>query len=194
MRDNRSFSGGASPSPTAIFSLFTFHSSLFTLHSSLLSPLPVGLKYTKICLFSGCRGRHPLRGTHNFVASQGVEDVIPYVGHIISLLLGAPGTSPPTRFVFSQTTFLADRVLVGLAAARSRCGSNTTLWCFSLPPRRFATFPLARAKARFYLASTVYPCSNNSPFDIFVREFFGRGAGEPLFAKKVPPHSSIKLS
>ena len=31
---------------------------------------------------------------------------------------------------------------------------------------------LAIAKARFTLASTVYPCSNNSPFDIFVRVLF----------------------
>ena len=37
---------------------------------------------------------------------------------------------------------------MGLAAARSRCGSNTTPWCFSLPHRRFATCELAIAKAR----------------------------------------------
>ena len=118
--DNRSFSGGASPSPTAIFSLFTFHSSLFTLHFS----LPYRLVWS----------------IRKFVCFRDAEDVIPYAGHIISLLLGTPGTSPPTRFVFSQTTFLADRVLAvpsrsrqqkrGFTSRRLSISKLTMLFCY----------------------------------------------------------------
>ena len=54
-----------------------------------------------------------------------------------------------------STTLLADGVSVGLAAARvtkvacGNLGSDTTQWCHSLPSRRFATQPLAAARARF---------------------------------------------
>ena len=36
-------------------------------------------------------------------------------------------------------------------------------------------------------APTVYMCLWSSSLNDFVREFFGRGAGEPLFAKKGSP-------
>ena len=49
------------------------------------------------------------------------------------------------------------------------------------------------SKSKRTLASPVYSQTNNSIFVIFVRVLFGRGVGEPFFAKKVPPHLLFNL-
>ena len=92
-----------------------------------------------------------------------------------------------------STTLLARGVWVGLAAARSRCGSNTTLWCFSLPPRHCATHALARAKANLAFAPTVRQCTNKFIWVFIVRKFL-KGAWGKLLSRSFPHKNRISTN
>ena len=91
------------------------------------------------------------------------------------------------------TTFLATRVSVVLTAVRSWCGSNTTLWCFSLPPRRFATLISCDSTSEVLPRVDCLSVCNDFIFDTFVRVLFGGVQGD-LFREKGPPANLLNYS
>ena len=99
----------------------------------------------------------------------------------------------PRRPILLLNNLFRNQGLVGLTAVRSRCGSNTTLWCFSLPPRRFATLGARDSKSEVLPRVDCLSVCNDFIFDTFVRVLFGGVQGD-LFREKGPPANLLNYS